>query len=62
MRIGAENENFKNYILLNFWRNNEVSYDAFDEKFGRELFKAVIESWRPQLAAWTATKWMFFRP
>ena len=59
--IQTDNKNFKNFVLIKFWRDPEVPESSQGEltlEAGHQLLEAIIRCWSPHLATWTTTAWL----
>ena len=61
MGIQTDNKNFKNFVLIKFWRDPEVPESSQGEptlESGHQLLETIIRCWSPHLATWTTTTWL----
>ena len=59
--IQTDNKNFKNFVLIKFWRDPEVPESSQGEltlESGQQLLETIIRCWSPHLATWTTTTWL----
>ena len=59
--IQTDNNNFKNYVLIKFWRDPEVPESSQGEltlEAGHQPLETIIRCWSPHLATWTTTAWL----